>query len=180
MLRLNEGYATYFKSGDQMSAPATKALSGDVAPGETVDIGVDMTAPANAGTYQGYWKFVDNNGENLINSVWVKITVKSEPFAVTSVNLVAIPTNFVGPCPFPFQFIAEITVSGPGTITYFWERSDGGQYGNTSLNFDAAGTKTVTTTWAQAFPGAHWTKIYIDIPNHQYFGPGTFTLTCIP
>ena len=177
----NTNYTLVFKSGDQMDdAPASKSLSGEVAPGETVDIGVDMTAPASAGTYQGYWKLVDDNGENLINSVWVKIKVKSEPFAVTSVNLAVIPPGFVGPCPFPFQFTAEITSSGPGTVTYFWESSIFGPYDHASLNFAAAGTKTVSTTEPPFFSGLHWMKIYIDDPNHQYFGPVNYTLNCIP
>ncbi len=176
----NTNYKLVFKSGDQMGAPASKALSGNVAPGETVDIGVNMTAPASAGTYQGFWKLVDDNGDNLINNVWVKIKVKSEPFAVTSVNLTVLPPVFAGPCPFPFQFTAEITSSGPGTVTYFWERSDSGQYGHASLDFAAAGTKTVNTIWPQIIPGAHWMKIYIDNPNHQYFGVANYTLICIP
>ncbi len=176
----NTNYKLVFKSGDQMGAPASKALSGNVAPGETVDIGVNMTAPANSGTYQSFWKLVDDNGDNLINNVWVKIKVKSEPFAVTSVNLTVLPPVFTGPCPFPFPFIAEITSSGPGTVTYFWERSDGGQYGHASLDFAAAGTKTVNTVWPQIIPGAHWMKIYIDNPNHQYFGGANYTLICIP
>jgi hypothetical protein len=176
----NTNYKLVFKSGDQMGALASKALSGDVAPGETVDIGVDMTAPASAGTYQGYWKLVDDNGDNLINNVWVKIKVKSDPFAVTSVNLVAIPPGYIGVCPFPFQFIADITTSGPGTVTYFWESSDMGPYDHLSLNFDAAGTKTVSITEAPFFSGLHWMKIYIDDPNHQYFGPLNYTVACTP
>ena len=176
----NTNYKLVFKSGDQMGAPASKALSGDVAPGESVDIGIDMTAPASAGTYQGYWKLVDDNGENLINNIWVKIIVKSEPFAVTGVNLTAIPTSYAGVCPFPFQFTADITTSGPGTVTYFWESSDMGPCGHVSLNFDAAGTKTVSTTELPFFSGLHWMKIYIDDPNHQYFGPLNYSVTCTP
>lgn len=174
----NTNYELVFKSGDQMGAPVNKALSGEVAPGETVDIGLNMTAPASAGTYQGYWKLVDDNGDNLINNVWAKIIVKSEPFAVTSVNLTAIPHFFAGPCPFHFQFSADITSSGPGTVTYFWERNDGGQFGHASINFTAAGTKTVSTIWPQGVPGAYWMKIYISDPNHQYFGPVNYQLAC--
>lgn len=176
----NTNYKFVFKDGDQMGAPATQPLSGDVAPGETVDIGVNLTAPASAGTYQGYWKLVSDDGEILIHNVWVKIKVKSEPFTVTSVTVTAIPPFFTGPCPFPFQFTADITTSSPGTVTYYWERDDGGQFGHASLNFSSAGTKTVNTTWPQIISGAHWMKIYIDTPNHQYFGPAAYTVVCIP
>jgi len=174
----NTNYKLVFKSGNQMGAPASKSLSGEVAPGETIDIGVNMTAPASAGTYQGNWKLIDDNGDNLINNIWAKIKVISEPFVVTSVNLVAIPPSFIGPCPFDFHFTAEITVSSPGTVTYFWERSDGEQYGHASLNFTAAGTKTVSISMAKIVPGTFWMKIYIDDPNHQYFGPVNYQLAC--
>ena len=176
----NTDYKLVFKSGDQMGAPAQKPLSGDVAPGETVDISVNMTAPAAPGTYQGYWKLVDDEGENLINNVWAKIKVTSDPFAVTSVSITAIPPVFVGPCPFPFTFNAEITVNGPGTVTYFWEREDSGQFGHASVAFASAGSKIVNTVWPQVIPGAHWMKIYIDEPNHQYLGKADYTVNCIP
>ena len=175
----NTNYKFVFKDGDKMGAPANNPLSTEVAPGETVDIGLNMTAPASAGTYQGFWKLVSDEGENLINNVWVKIIVKSEAFVVTSVTVTAIPPFFTGPCPFPFQFTADITASGTGTVTYFWERDDGGQFGHGFVNFDSGGTKSVNATWPQIIPGAHWMKIYIDTPNHQYFGPAEYTVFCL-
>jgi len=175
----NTNYKLVFKSGDQMGAPASKALSGEVAPGETVDIGVNMTAPASAGTYQGNWKLVDDNGDNLINNVFVKIKVKSEPFAVTSVNLTAIPPSFMGPCPFTFAFTAVITTNGPGMVSYYWKRSDGTEYGHGSIDFGSAGTQTVGISSITPVAGMHWMKIYIDEPNHQFFGPVNFQLVCL-
>ena len=38
-----------------MSAPASIKFPSSVAPGQTIDINVDMTAPAAAGHYIGYW-----------------------------------------------------------------------------------------------------------------------------
>lgn len=176
----NSNYKFVFKSGDQMGAPASKSLSSEVAPGETVDIAINMVAPASGGTYQNYWKFVDDEGQNMINNVWAKIIVPSEIFSVTSVNLSVAPPVFAGPCPFPFQFFAVITASGPGTVTYYWERNDGATFGNSAVVFASAGTKTVNTVWPEMIPGPHWMKIYIDNPNHQYFGTANYTLTCIP
>ena len=66
------------------------------------------------------------------------------------------------------------------TVSYYWKRSDGGTFGNASLNIASAGTKTVNTVWPQIIPGPHWMKIYIDNPNHQTFGNATYTLACIP
>lgn len=72
-----------FDSGERMGAPASLALPTNVAPGQTVDITVDMTAPANAGHYFGYWKFKSNSGgvfgigSNANKSFWVEIYVAS-------------------------------------------------------------------------------------------------------
>jgi hypothetical protein len=49
-------YALVFTDGDHMSGPSAVALSGNVDPGETVEIGVTLTAPNKNGNYRGYWK----------------------------------------------------------------------------------------------------------------------------
>jgi len=72
-----------FESGERMNAPASLALPTTVNPGQTVDITVDMTSPANAGHYFGYWKFKSNSGGSFgIGSTaqktfWVEIRVAS-------------------------------------------------------------------------------------------------------
>lgn len=70
-----------FDSGERMNAPASLAIPTTVNPGQTVDITVDMTSPANAGHYFGYWKFKSNAGGNfgigstMNKSFWVEIRV---------------------------------------------------------------------------------------------------------
>ncbi len=50
-------YALIFNSGDSMGGPASQQLtSGTVAPGATMDVSVNLTAPSSPGTYKGYWK----------------------------------------------------------------------------------------------------------------------------
>lgn len=72
-----------FDSGERMGAPASLALPANVAPGQTVDLSVDMTAPGTAGHYFGYWKFKSNSGGNFgigstrNKSFWVEIRVSS-------------------------------------------------------------------------------------------------------
>ena len=56
-------YDFIFWAGDQMGGPIEQALSNDVLPGETVDISINMVAPATVGTYQGDWKLRNSNGE---------------------------------------------------------------------------------------------------------------------
>jgi hypothetical protein len=76
-------YTLVFDSGEQMGAPASIKFPSSVAPGQTIDINVDMTAPTVAGHYIGYWKFKNASGTlfgigNTTNkSWWVEINVTS-------------------------------------------------------------------------------------------------------
>ena len=80
-------YAVTFFSGEQMGAPAVVALRGEVKPGQTVDISVDMVAPLQPGKYQGNWKL--RNASNVLFGIgpgasspfWVRIVVESTPTA---------------------------------------------------------------------------------------------------
>ena len=65
-----------------MGGPASKQLtSGTVAPGATMDVSVDLTAPSSPGTYKGYWKLRNGSGVNFgigaggTNPFWVEIKV---------------------------------------------------------------------------------------------------------
>jgi hypothetical protein len=55
-------YQLVFFSGDQMGASSSATFPKNVAVGETVDISINMTAPAVAGSYRGYWMFKNANG----------------------------------------------------------------------------------------------------------------------
>lgn len=58
------GYKLVFDSGERMSGPETQPLTAvSVAPGETLDVSVNMIAPAVAGTYKSNWKIKDEKGE---------------------------------------------------------------------------------------------------------------------
>ena len=83
-----------------------------------------------------------------------------------------------GSCPHTFNFSAEITASAAGNVTYYWERSDGSRSAMMSLDFNEGGTKTVNYAWEFSNSLDGWIKVYIDAPNHQYFGPYTIQLTC--
>ncbi len=75
-------YAVVFVSGDAMNAPSSVPLSGEVAPGQEVDINVNMQAPANPGDYTGNWSLRNASGAVFglgasNNLFWVKISVPS-------------------------------------------------------------------------------------------------------
>lgn len=58
-----EGYSLVFVNGDQMGSPESQPLPKVVAPGQTVDVSVTLTAPQELGDYLGRWQISDANGE---------------------------------------------------------------------------------------------------------------------
>jgi hypothetical protein len=178
-------YKLVFESGDAMDGPASVNLPASVAPGATIDLSVSLKAPSTAKTYQGYWKLQNASGTKFglgdgNKAFWVKIVVGTPQFAVTSLNGTVDQPNYNGVCGSgkTLTFTFNITVNGPGTVTYHNQRSDNAEGATHDLEFDAAGTKTVTETWTMSASYTGWMQLYIDTPNHQSLGRTNFTLTC--
>jgi hypothetical protein len=74
-------YSASFFYGDQMSAPASVLIKETVAPGQSIEISVEMIAPQMPGTYQGNWMLANPSGElfgigpNGNLPFWVRISV---------------------------------------------------------------------------------------------------------
>lgn len=83
-------YSLMFDTGEKMGGPDTALIPTSVAPGQTVDITITLTAPSIAGRYRGYWKLKNNNGipfgigSAATKSFWVEIDVTGT--AVTPVT----------------------------------------------------------------------------------------------
>lgn len=90
-------YSLIFDSGEKMGGPDSALIPTTVAPGQTVDITVQLTAPATAGTYRGYWKLKNNTGVPFgigsagTKSFWVEVKVSG---TVTASNT---PTKTASP-----------------------------------------------------------------------------------
>lgn len=75
-------YAVAFIGGDAMGITSTVKLQNAVAPGQTEDVAITLTAPATPGTYRSNWQLSDAAGTAFgINGVkedafWVQIVVK--------------------------------------------------------------------------------------------------------
>ncbi|MGB7873564.1 MAG: NBR1-Ig-like domain-containing protein, partial [Anaerolineales bacterium] len=75
------GYNLVFFNGDQMGAPVITSLPAQVAPDQSLDISVNMTAPGVSGHYRGYWKLSNASGvlfgigSSASDSFWVDINV---------------------------------------------------------------------------------------------------------
>lgn len=186
------GYALVFDSGNNMGGAAAVTLPSDVAPGQSIDLSINLKAPAEPNTYTGNWKLRNSSGvifglttEN--KPFWVKIKVQeatSAPFAVTSASFTMIPATYTGVCPFPITLTGKITTSGAGQVTYTYRRADGFVSDPMVINFDSAGEKNLVdyTMPMGAGPGFVWSGdvwLYIDNPNHQEFSKKVFTINCL-
>ena len=76
-------YAVVQVGGDAMGAPSSVSLPVNVAPGQMLDISVNLTAPSSAGHYKSLWKFVNASGvqfgigDSASDAFWVDINVIS-------------------------------------------------------------------------------------------------------
>lgn len=74
-------YALVFVSGDRLGARSSAGLTGNVNPGQSVDLSVDMTAPTTSDEYEGLWKLRNGNGSlfgigaQAQTAFWVRIHV---------------------------------------------------------------------------------------------------------
>jgi hypothetical protein len=182
------GYTLVFDDGNSMGGAASSAI-GNTPPGGTLDISINLTAPAAVGNYRGYWRIRNASGYLLpvingyqIKSFYVDIKVVSgggSIFAVTSVSYTLSTWSDAGHTNCP-RIIAHITTNGAGIVTYKWTSSSGTNPLKT-LTFPSAGTKNISYDWARGSVWAGtpaWVGIYIDDPNHQDFGHLNFTNAC--
>lgn len=78
-------YQLVFFSGEKMGAASSANFTKNVAVGETVDISMNMVAPASPGAYRGYWMFKNASGAlfgigaQANKPWWVEIKVTGGP-----------------------------------------------------------------------------------------------------
>jgi hypothetical protein len=108
-------YSLVWFSGEQLGAPTNVPLSGNTAPGQSVDLSVEMEAPATEGTYQSWWKLRNPSGvlfgigPNSDSSFWVKIVVEGQPITTTTPTITDTPGPTSTPTP-------GIQASGSATL----------------------------------------------------------------
>jgi len=152
-------YSLVFSSGAQMSGPVAQNLLGNVAPGQIVDISVNLTAPASYGHYRGYWLLQNPSGARfgygiLANTAfWVDINVVGPNPTTTTITADAPDPSTPG------QAVAvSVTVSGTGTTPTGTVAITGADTnctitlssGSGSCNavFNTVGAKTLTATYS--------------------------------
>ncbi len=123
-------YSLIFDTGDQMGGPNSINLPQSVAPGQTTDLTITLTAPNTAGEYRGYWKFEDNNGIPFglgfdgTKSWWVDIVVSGTAQAtstlITGTPGTPLPTSTATTAGMVYDFATNVCFgtwfSGAGTL----------------------------------------------------------------
>ena len=88
-------YALVFDSGEQMGTTNTVPFPHSVAPGQTVDLTVTLTAPNYSGLFRGYWKLRSSTsqvfgiGSSYNSAFWVEIQVTTPKQSIVAFDFVA-------------------------------------------------------------------------------------------
>ena len=79
------GYSLVFSTGDQMGGVSPINIPAPVAPNQTVDLSVNLTAPNTVGNYRGYWLLKNATGGLFgigtqgNKSFWLSVSVAGAP-----------------------------------------------------------------------------------------------------
>jgi hypothetical protein len=94
-------YSLAWFSGTTFETPRLLPLSGQVIPGQVVEMSIDMTAPNEPGVYTGYWMLRNPNGDLFgigpggNAPFWVRIQVVAVSTPTPTVTITATPTPVV-------------------------------------------------------------------------------------
>lgn len=193
-------YALVFTDGSLLGAPDKVAIPQDVTPGQMVDISVSMVAPADEGSYRGYWLLENPSGVrfgvgvNANETFWVDIVVSTSATpgvtatpgsggtTVTQASLSVEQPTFSGECPHNFAFRAEFVLSRPTSLTYSLE-VDPGLSNKVKLpppatNNFGIGTHVVIyeLTFIETLSG--WMRLHILAPEDVESDQVNFSLVC--
>ncbi|MEN4013545.1 MAG: NBR1-Ig-like domain-containing protein [Bellilinea sp.] len=97
----NRDYQVVWVSGERLYSVAQQSMSGEVHPGESVDIAVDMTAPQQPGLYTSYWMLRNPHGEWMgigphgNSPFWVRIQVVAAYTPTVTITPSVTPTPVV-------------------------------------------------------------------------------------
>jgi hypothetical protein len=192
------GYSIIYIDGALMGAQPVVSLKDEVPPGRIADISVDMIAPADQGTYRGYWKLRNASGEIFgmgpggIEAIWVEIVVGSALAAgtptlpggsvVTDLAIAVDESKFEGACPHTFKFTVRFFLTRPATVTF------GLEVGNTAgvqIKLPPPATRNLesgahTMPYELVFPSSlnGWARLHVTAPEELTSNPVSYTLTC--
>jgi len=100
-------FALAFAGGSKLGGSTVVPLARAVAPGETIDLSITLTAPAGSGIYESRWQLRNAAGQlfgigrNADAPFWVKITVGAIPSVTPSLTPSVMPSPTPSATPVP-------------------------------------------------------------------------------
>jgi hypothetical protein len=182
-------FRVLFEKGDNLGGPASFNLVRAVNPGQTVDISVNLTAPKNNGTYEGYYQLEASNGtifgsgpSNASFDVQILVGQTPVPFAVSGVDVNVNTGEISTTCPpgNKFTITANIQVTGEGKASYFWEFSNNTHTNEQSITFDDVDHLSVSTTFTAGHTAGFWARFHITQPVDMRSNIIPFAINCQP
>jgi hypothetical protein len=147
----SKSYAVVYAYGDLMGAQQVVPLKGNVDPGQTVEVSVDMVAPSTPGTYQGNWKL--RNAANASFGIgpagsspfWVRIVVvqgatSTATTTITATPPLVTPTNTPTVAPTPGALASGSASLAPGNTLDLDTNQVGGGDADLSYASDPGGS----------------------------------------
>jgi len=176
-------YKLVFISGNQLGGPASAPLSKSVAPGETLDISVNLTAPNSEGTHYSYWRLENAAGQrfgigsNASGVIWIKIktagavvpsATPQQPTFTPTPTTAATATPTLSPAETPCEWASYVTdVTTPdGT------RLAPGQVFTKTWRFRNIGTCTWTTEYRLVYESGNPLGGPASVPMPKSVTPG--------
>jgi len=193
----NSTYKFVFIDGDIMGGAYVYPFPAVAAPGQTVEIPIQLYAPTDNGDYTGNW-MIQAPDKTLFGvgqysqPLTVKIVVGSGTPSNSKTQTVYGVTNVTyetdvslirtcKPANTFYHYIAYITSSGPVKVTYEWDQSDGHNYHNRKIEFDSATTLAVSNDWAQGISSStnsRWVQLIVTSPTYQEWPRFTLPILC--
>jgi len=154
-------YQLVFYSGEKMSGPDALSFPQSVVPGQTVDITVNLVAPATSGYYRGYWMF-----RNASGALFGIGSLANKPWWV-EINVVGTAVSFT-PTFTPTQTTTPSTPTATATAT------------STSATSTSTTTTTATSTATSTTTSTPTPTSLTDTPTSTPTPTATYTLTPTP
>jgi len=180
----NSTYKFVFMDGDVLGGAYVYNFPGFAAPNDTVEIPIQLYAPAATGSYKGYWKLQAPDSTIFgvgpeDQSLWVSIVVGSgtpENNKTASVyDITAVTYTIERRCTSANTFwhiYVNLTSNGPLKSTFRIVQSDGVAQNGIKLTFTQAQTLTFDYgEWSQrtitSSPNARWVQVITTAPLYH-------------
>lgn len=179
----NSSYKFVFMEGDVLGGAYVYNFPTVAAPDQTVEIPIQLFAPADNGSYAGYWKIqapdktifgVGQYDQALSVKVVVGSGTPENNKTATVYGITNVTYTVERRCTTANTFWhiwVNLTSNGPVKVTFSIRQSDGNGQNNIKMNFTDASTQTFDYgEWSQRFTSStnpRWVKVITTSPTYH-------------